>query len=48
VDAVVDCTDQTTRAINQALKRLAAEGAKEIRVLYRTIVEGEPTVPVAA
>ena len=34
MDAVVDCTGQTTREINRALKRLAAEGAPEIRVLH--------------
>ena len=34
VDAVVDCAGQTTREINRALKRLAAEGAPEIRVLH--------------
>jgi glutamate synthase domain-containing protein 3 len=34
VDAVVDCSGQTTREINRALKRLAAEGAPEIRVLH--------------
>ena len=34
MDAVVDCAGQTTREINRALKRLAAEGAPEIRVLH--------------
>ena len=34
MDAVVDCAGQTTREINRALKRLAADGAPEIRVLH--------------
>ncbi len=34
MDAVVDCAGQTTREVNRELKRLAAEGAAEIRVLH--------------
>lgn len=34
MDAVVECRDRTTRAINQDLKRLAAEGAELIEVLH--------------
>jgi glutamate synthase domain-containing protein 3 len=32
--AVVDCRERTTREVNRELKRLAADGASEIRVLH--------------